>query len=76
MRLYRVHFRCDGGSSAGYEFFTNNEEARRRAREHNRDLTKEQRQVDYAEVDYVEFDLSKQGVLTLLNRVASSPNNG
>jgi hypothetical protein len=73
MRFFRVHFYDGADGSAGYQFFTVQAEAARAARAFNRDATDSHAVV---EVEAIEIEPTKAGILDALNTYASHANNG
>jgi hypothetical protein len=71
MRFYRVHRYSSSDGSFGYEFFVSKTDAEKAAREWNADS-----EGDPAEVDLIEIEPTKAGILDALNRYADHPNNG
>lgn len=74
MRFYRVHFRFDGGSSDGYQFFTSKRESERSRSEAIRNAGCVEDEPD--EVEEIEVTPTKAGILEALNRLASHADNG
>jgi hypothetical protein len=71
MRFYQIHIRCENGSSAGFEYFTNKEEAQKCLRENIENDPKE----DHS-IKVIEIKPTKYGILSALNIYASHPDNG
>lgn len=71
MRFYRVHLYDGADGSAGYKFFTVQADAKREARQWDRD-----RDNDATEVEALEIEPTKAGILDALNFYAGHPNNG
>lgn len=70
MKIYRVTNIRDDGENNGYLYFTNKSKAEKEQNEINREWFK-----DY-DVTEIKFELSKKGVVVLLNAYASYPDNG
>ena len=73
MKFYRVHTTTDSGLSAGYEFFTSKAEAGKAVKEWTRGIALE---TDIAEIDVVEIEPTKAGILRALNLYAVHADNG
>jgi predicted secreted protein len=78
MKLYRVHLRVDGGSSAGYVWRTSYREALKVARaDYEEDPTQFSGDYDPGRsIQTVTVVLSKPGILAALQQFASYPDNG
>lgn len=76
MRFYRLHKVHEAGTSAGYEWFTNKWDAEQAFR--NWIGTDEEMVCDRegTEVERIEIDTSKRGILHALNRYAKHADNG
>jgi len=73
MKIYQNNYTDKYGESTGKEYFASKREARRVFREMSEGAyygNDDQRAVP------MEFDLTKKGVITMLNRYASNPDNG
>ena len=73
MKFYRVHTYADAGQSTGYEFFTSKAEAKKAVREWTEGIALE---TDTAEIDVVEIEPTKAGILRALNLYAVHADNG
>lgn len=72
MRFYRLHIHTDGGSSAGYQWFTDKhlaEVAQRKAVKENPDEGE-------ATIEPIEISPTRKGLRAALNRYAGYPDNG
>ena len=85
MKLYRVTTRRAGNEHDGYSFFTNKAQAESVQKKRNKILyidsdDEEQEsanpQLNHDEVEELEFELSKKGILDLLKVYCSYPDNG
>jgi hypothetical protein len=78
MRFYQLHKTHEAGTSAGFDYFTTEREARRAFREWMGESKDEERVCDRegTTLTTIEIDPSKAGILRALNRWASHPNNG
>lgn len=72
MRFYRVFFNSDHDSSCGFGWFTNKREAKRAAREWEREDPDDHR----TEIESVDVDSTKRGILSALKIYATHPDNG
>jgi hypothetical protein len=72
MKLYRVHLLIDSGASGGYEWFASKREADKLKREHDRKNGPE----DSAEIQIIEVEPTRSGILRAFNIYGSHPNNG
>ena len=70
MKLYGVSYRRRGQEHDGYRYFTNKAKA---THEQNIQNKKENCEDSIREIS---FELSKKGILTLLNHYAGHPDNG
>ena len=73
MKFYRVHVLCEAGTSAGYEFFTSKAKAEAAMREWTAPPARED---DVAELEEIEIEPTKSGILRALNTYANHENNG
>lgn len=73
MRFYRVETRTEGGNSAGIRWFTSKREAEAYRRE-NMDPNEPDNNPD--EVEMVDIEPTKAGILRALCRWAAHPDNG
>lgn len=73
MKLYRVNRRTDGGTSGGFSFHSSMKDAKREAARYQREMEPDE---ELPEIDVIEFECSKGGVLRLLNYWACHANNG
>ena len=64
MRIYQVHLLKADGSSRGYSFHVNQKEAKRAQKEYGK---------PYGEINPIDVEISKPGVLMALNTYASHP---
>ncbi len=71
MTFYRAHYSTDGGNSAGFEWFLSWREAEKSAANWRKENPTEQSGVQSFDVE-----CTKNGVLTLLQLVASHADNG
>ena len=69
MKLYRIETRLEDGEHGGFTWLGSKRTAVREAARQKKDGFE-------AEVDIVEFNTGKEGLLHLLNRVAEHPDNG
>jgi predicted secreted protein len=76
MRLYRVHFLIDHGSSAGFSWHSSKSGALRAAREAFKDDPAEYELEGFPTIEEVQVEMCKEGVLAALNRYANHPDNG
>jgi hypothetical protein len=72
MKLYRITHYIDGGSSGGFSWETSVEAAKRTAAEYKRNNPDE---LD-SEIEPVEFEPTKAGILALLRQYAQHADNG
>lgn len=71
MKIYRVHIRAHNGRSVEYRYYANKAEA------HTfRTARSIADQWDDGDLQTIEVDISKSGILNLLNTFASHPDNG
>lgn len=85
MKFYRVHYRIDGGNSAGSHWFTTKRAARAALLQGIKIRTQEAREL-YArdvetaelpdEIEEIVITPTKQGILAALNTYAAHPDNG
>jgi hypothetical protein len=73
MRFYRVHFYDGADGSAGFKFFTVQADAAREANAFKQDAIDAHANV---EVEAIEIEPTKAGILAALNTYASHPDNG
>lgn len=70
MKIYRVSYRRqEDHEHLGYEFYSNKRVAEKKQRQSNGKILDE-------EVEEFDFELSKAGVLSILNQLAGHPDNG
>lgn len=74
MKIYRVHSHTENGISAGYSFHSSLKDAKHAAREawETRDSDSE----TPPEIEVLEVEISKAGILRALNMYASHAENG
>lgn len=72
MKIYRVGYYSDQASSEGFEFFASKRQAKVALSNHLKLKTDDGRSC----VDCYDVELSKRGLLEILNIVASKPHNG
>lgn len=72
MYLYRIHHFVDAGQSGGYSWAASLREAEREAAQWRRSHPEEQ----VSSIELIEFESTRKGVLTLLQAVATHPDNG
>lgn len=72
MKVYRVRYFTEGGSSAGFSFHTSLEGALRAARTYQNKLPDEQE----PKIEARNFPLTKQGMMTALATWGSHAENG
>lgn len=73
MKLYRVEPRDDFDESQGFTYFSSKREALKFKRECEEDAPHNSTEIV---VDEIEFEMNKKGILRLLHRWASHPDNG
>lgn len=81
MKFFRVHLCDTDEGSAGYRYETNEPAARRIVAEFKRDLKARVRMSERpaessCDIDTIEIEPNKAGILKALNRYAGHPNNG
>lgn len=85
MKVYRVTKRRTGNEHDGYSYYSNKAIAEREQKKGNKtlytdaldaELGESQPQRNRDEVEEIEFELSKKGILDLLNWHANHPDNG
>lgn len=79
MKFFRVHLFDSVDSSAGYEFASNERDARMivaKFKQNNRDRVKAAGGVFNDKIELIEIEPTKTGILKALNRYAGHPNNG
>ncbi len=71
MTIYKVHSRDghDTGESKGFNFFTTYKEAK----QYKENIESDE---GWAEIEKIEFDCNKSGIISLLVLHASHPDNG
>lgn len=72
MRFYQVHLINDEGHSAGYHWFTNEREAK----SHVHHWTKDKSVEHSANIEPIDIEPTKAGILKALELYASHPDNG
>ena len=75
MRIYRVAYYAEHGSSCGFEWFSNLKRANKAAREW-REVHKDVDDSVEAKISRYDFTRTTESVLTLLNKVADHADNG
>lgn len=75
MKIYRVAFFTETESSQGFEFFKNKVLAESRLAKFKKE-TKDDYDDGRSSVDCFDVELSANGILDILNQVASQPQNG
>lgn len=77
-KVYRLAKYTDGGTSAGFEFFSSKQEAERERRKHDAERTDEDKRLGLGlgNVDVIEYEATRAGILRLLNQYASHADNG
>lgn len=76
MKFYRLHQIADDGSSAGYEFFTDKRLAEVALRAMRKQIGGDPVPSIPNEIDIIEINPTKKGILTALNQYASHADNG
>ena len=71
MRFYKVHRTHEGGTSAGFEYFTSKREAQRAVVAWH-----DERCEQFATVEVVDVETTRQGILRALNLYAKHPDTG
>ena len=69
MIIYKVHTSGEGLTSKGFDFFTTHKEAKEY-------LNKIIEDWEDSEIEKIEFDCNKNGIISLLTLHASHPDNG
>jgi hypothetical protein len=72
MKVYRVGLRDVWSEHKGYLFYSSKSEAEAEQKKDNKDRGNSMQD----EVTEIEFDLTKKGVIEMLNQWASHPDNG
>lgn len=73
MKFYRVHFKTEGGTSAGFEFFVAKAKAKARKKAHDDDAD----DLDKAdEIEPINVEPTRAGILAALNAYAAHAENG
>jgi hypothetical protein len=72
MLFYRVSFRYDAGSSAGFGWYNSRADAADAVREHNRDHAI----ADWATLEEVWITPTRRGIMEALKRFATHADNG
>lgn len=75
MRFYRLHRTCEAGVSAGYDYFTNKRDAES-ALSYWRKNSPGADQDQQGEIDTIEIEPTRSGILAALNRYAAHADNG
>jgi hypothetical protein len=70
MKIYKVHYRDKTFESKGFEFFAYKSNAEKANKKANKENESEQ------EVEEINFEFTKDGILGLLAKVACHPDNG
>jgi hypothetical protein len=74
MRFYRVHYTYDAGVSGGFTYFTSKREAEKHKRELNKAALVENG--DGGEIEVIEIEPTRGGILRALNLYAAHADNG
>ena len=69
MKIHRVHLRDKEGRSIEYSYFLNIKEAKKH-------LRKSENVFDDQDMDTIDINISRTGILHALNTYASHPDNG
>jgi hypothetical protein len=69
MKLYRVSYRDQFAEHKGYEYFSNKKDALKADNTNKENSTRD-------DVEEIEINLSKKGVIFAFNQWASHPDNG
>jgi hypothetical protein len=72
MKVYQVSLIGDGAEHAGYQYFSNQREAQKAVTHWCKDKSVEHD----ASMEIIDVEITKRGILRLLNRYASHADNG
>lgn len=78
MKFYRVRYSCEGGNSAGYSWHTSQAAALKAAKEAVENDPEEYRQdrSGFPEMEEIEIENTKKGILSALTLYAGHADNG
>lgn len=72
MKIYRNSYYTHQDSSVGFEFFTSKADSERAMKEHLKSGEDDGRSC----IDNYDIEISKDGIMSILNKVATQPQNG
>jgi len=75
MKFYQLHRTCEAGTSAGYEYFTSRREAKRALAVWRRNSPGDV-QDQQGDIEPIEIEPTRAGIVHALNRYANHEDNG